>query len=250
MVAQIYKNIVTEALHSIVNNEVVDCAIGDRTVAVESDRGTGIAMLYAKSNRSRKQLDDIEQSVRTMTLESLVGTYLEDDPFYASIGLAAINSLLIEKSDTPAPDYQNAFLHDNPPVHLGLVGYFAPVVHFAKKHGQKLSVFELRDIPDTFRPEDAEKEMPSCDVVILTGSAFSNRSIHHYFPCISARAEAYILGPSTPMADCLGRFFLGSSRILRNKPVFDAIRNNASCGSLRQWMEKTGRVSQKQRIQK
>ena len=59
MVAQIYKNIVTEALHSIVNNEVVDCAIGDRTVAVESDRGTGIAMLYAKSNRSRKQLDDI-----------------------------------------------------------------------------------------------------------------------------------------------------------------------------------------------
>ena len=136
MVAQIYKNIVTEALHSIVNNEVVDCAIGDRTVAVESDRGTGIAMLYAKSNRSRKQLDDIEQSVRTMTLEFLVGTYLEDDPFYASIGLAAINSLLIEKNDTPAPDYLNAFLHDNPPVHLGLVGYFAPVVHFAKNMGR------------------------------------------------------------------------------------------------------------------
>ena len=66
MVAQIYKNIVAEALHSIVNNEVVDCAIGDRTVAVESDRGTGIAMLYAKSNRSRKQLDDIDAQIAVL----------------------------------------------------------------------------------------------------------------------------------------------------------------------------------------
>ncbi|WAW10127.1 DUF364 domain-containing protein [Oxalobacter vibrioformis] len=245
MAIRIYENIVDEALAQCRDDVVKDCAVGEKTLAVESGSGMGISMLYARSGYSRQWAHDLENEIRGMDIGVLARRYLENDPVYASLALAAINSILVGNGSTPAPDY-----HDVIPskARLGLVGWFSPIVHYARDHGVDLTIFELRDLPGTFRPEEAPKRMPLCDIVIFTGSAFSNRSIHHYLPHIDPDAAAYILGPSTPLADCLGRFHLGSSRVLDKRRVFDAVREGFSCGDIRLWLQKTGRTAIKDRM--
>ncbi len=241
MVATVYQHIVEEALGAIGDAEITDCAIGEKTVAVESSLGTGIAMRYADRCESRSHLAGIERSVCKMHLHELVSAYLETDKLYQAISLAAINSILNVNGTVPAPDYQD-FVADMPKgACLGLVGYFAPVVRMARLCGVSLRIFELKGIPQTLRPAAAAEQMPLCDGVILTGSAFSNKSIHHYLPHIPKHVPACILGPSTPLAGTLGRFSLGSSRVCHKACVFDAVRRHASCGHLRRWLEKIGR---------
>ncbi len=242
MVATVYQHIVEEALDAIGDAEITDCAIGEKTVAVESSCGIGIAMRYAGQRESRCHPADIERSVCRMRLSALIGAYLETDTLYHAISLAAINSVLNNKGTVPAPDYEDMVAGMPKGACLGLVGYFAPVVRMARLCDVSLRIFELKDIPQTFRPETAAELMPLCDGVILTSSAFSNKSIHHYLPHIPEHIPACILGPSTPLADSLGRFSLGSSRVCDKTCVFDAVRRHASCGHLRRWLEKIGRT--------
>lgn len=244
MVATVYQLIVEEALDAIGDAEIMDCAIGEKTVAVETSRGTGVAMRYAGFGENRSRLAGIERAVCRMRLTELVSAYLATDTLYHAISLAAINSILNGKGTVPAPDYRDMVAGMPKGACLGLVGYFAPVVRMARLCDVSLRIFELKDIPQTFRPEAAATLMPLCDGVILTGSAFSNKSIHHYLPHIPEHVPACILGPSTPLADSLGRFSMGSSRVCDKTCVFDAVRRHASCGHLRRWLEKIGRKRQ------
>ena len=247
MISPIYQHIAHEAMNSIIHDDIMDCAIGNKTVAIESDRGIGLAMRYPMQTKNKADEHRLEQTVCRMGLRSLIAAYLENDPLYAALGLAAINSLFIEKGTLPAPDYRQAFNTGRTDICLGLIGYFTPIVQFARTRGLSLRIFEQRALPDTFRPEEAEKELPACNIVIFTGSAFSNKSIHEYFSALSDQASAYILGPSTPMANCLARFHLGSSRVCNKNAVFHAIRHHASYQHIHPWLEKVGRLPHENR---
>ena len=175
MVVTVYQYIVEATLEAIGDAKMADCAIGEKTVAVETSRGTGVAMYYAGFGENRSRLAGIERAVCRMRLTELVSAYLATDSLYHAISLAAINSILNGKGAVPAPDYRDMVAGMPKGACLGLICHFAPVVWIACLCGVSLRVIELKDIPKTFRPENTAEQIPLRNEVILTGSVFQQK---------------------------------------------------------------------------
>lgn len=65
-----------------------------------------------------------------------------------------------------------------------------------------LSTLERADVPGTYPDSAAEYLLPGCDLVIITGSAFVNKTMPRLLQ-LARGAQVIITGPSTPMAPAL-----------------------------------------------
>lgn len=229
----------THAVEPLIQSDtILDCAIGSKTIGVHTHAGTGLTYV------TREVLDKIshtgpaqlEQSFIGMPLSEIVPRYLEDDPLVTCIALASINSVLIHKGED---DPQTWFAGLRGKRRLGMVGYFCPIMDRIALTGIEPIIFELRDMPGTYPPEQAPDLLPTCDAVLITGATFANKTIHHYIPHISPEADAFIFGHTTPLADfLLDTFTLGSTEVMDKEPAFACIRQNGSIRDIKQYTRK------------
>jgi uncharacterized protein (DUF4213/DUF364 family) len=125
---------------------------------------------------------------------------LSENLLEAAIGTAAINAQLspqetkigniFKKISDIAKNYKN----------IGVVGKF-PFIRKLKDFGSNIYAFEKKSIPGFYTPEQTKKILPKCDLVLITGTAFVNKTLEQLLN--QSGGFTIILGPTTPLSSIL-----------------------------------------------
>ena len=170
-------------------------------------------------------------SLSEKSAQELAGWVLSDNLLEASIGIAAINSLLdLDEQRLERVNAAEVIARESSGKNLVVVGHF-PFVDRMKTISKNCWVIEKKPYGNDF-PEEATKEfIPQADVIAITGTAFINHSIEGLLSLCPSDSIVMVLGPSTPMTPLLfdhGISFLSGSRVIDEEAAITTIQQGAS----------------------
>ncbi|MGQ9647508.1 MAG: Rossmann-like domain-containing protein [Thermodesulfobacteriota bacterium] len=134
----------------------------------------------------------------------------------ASIGMATINSLIdIEESVCVEKNAFEIILERGQGKNVAIVGHF-PWIPKLKGKTKNLWVLEQRIREGDLPAKEADRILPQCDVVGITGTSFINHTLEGL---LSLCKEAYVLliGPTSPLSPLL--FDYGIDAICGSKVI-------------------------------
>ncbi|MCL1802870.1 MAG: DUF364 domain-containing protein [Eubacteriaceae bacterium] len=155
----------------------------------------------------------------------------------ASTAIAAINAVLNAGYEESANAL--SIIDLQPGDKVGMIGNFMPIkTWFAGKSPDQLYIFERNLTEDGLLPDWAEDiYLPQCDVVVITGVTFANKTIDHILRLSENAKEVVIMGPSTCMAPEIlkeyGVTVIAGSRISGQKAFFSVIAQGGGGESIR-----------------
>jgi len=154
-----------------------------------------------------------------------------DNLLEASIGVAAINSLLaVDESRAVEINAVEVLIEHGRGRNVALVGHFPFIPKLHPAVGQ-LWVLEQRPAEGEFPAEVAADLIPQADVVAITGSALINHTLDGLLALCRPQALVMILGPSTPLSPVLfahGATILSGARIVDETAALRTIGQGAS----------------------
>ena len=172
-----------------------DVSVGLHWTAVES-RVVGMAHTY--KSHEKVELEDSGDLAGRSALE-LAARLKSEEPLEASLGLAALNSLI-----EPAGRSANALeiiLEKAPGKAVTIIGRFpfnSQVVAAAKE----TFILEIDPREGELPASAAPEVIPKSDIAVITATAIINHTISGLLD-LSRKAFTIVLGPSTPMNDVL-----------------------------------------------
>jgi uncharacterized protein (DUF4213/DUF364 family) len=175
--------------------------VGARCTAVCSVR-CGLAATVAGPRPHEAPVRDIGR-LHTKSARQLAEYALSSNTLEASIGIAAINSLV--RVDAGRAVQMNAFdviVRHGSGRRVALVGAFPFVPRLRPLVGE-LKVLELEPAEGEYPASAAGEIVPAADVVALTASALINHTLDHLLSLCSRDAFVIVLGPTAPLSDVL-----------------------------------------------
>ncbi|TYB34898.1 MAG: hypothetical protein FXF49_01815 [Flexistipes sinusarabici] len=201
------------------NLQIVDYILGLSYVAVETEAGVGLAYTFREAIKNGCNVTN--EDLRRTPANKAAAMINSDDLLESAIGLATINSILNNTDYDESDILDNIDFQDK---NVGMVGFFQPVVEKLTDAVANLHIFELKDIAGSFRPEYAKRILPQCDIVIISGTTFVNKTTEDFFHYIPASSKKVILGPSTPLSEKLSEYAdLCSFKVTDKRACLDAI---------------------------
>ncbi len=183
-----------------------DCAVrhvlvGAHLTAVCSSR-CGLAATVIDDRPHQRKVRDAGR-LHLKSARELAEYARSDNPTEASIGVAAINSLIVvdETATTPI----NAFdLIARPGAGkcVAVVGSFPFVPRLRDLVGELL-VIERRPSDGEYPASAADTLIPRAEVVALTASALINHTLDHLLSLCTPGAFVVVLGPTAPLSHVL-----------------------------------------------
>ena len=156
---------------------------------------------------------------------------LSDNLLEASIGMAAINSLLeVDESQAVEINAVEVLIEHGRGKNVALVGHFPFIPKLRSSVGQ-LWVIEQRPVEGDHPAEAAVDLIPQADVVAVTSSALINHTMDGLLALCPSNALVMALGPSTPLSPVLfnhGLRFLSGSRVVDEAAVLCTVGQGAS----------------------
>ncbi|GAU07404.1 DUF364 domain-containing protein [Desulfoplanes formicivorans] len=189
------------ALSLAQDRTVADVRIGLGYTAVQLDNGqTGVACTFHKDAKGGCT---VFQGLRPLkgTPAAKVLTMLDaTDPIASAVAIATSNAL----TNTPSPDMTTGDILENitlyPDDHVGMVGFFAPVIPKLKERTGRLDIFEKQDRGPGTLPADAARDiLPSCQVAVITSTSIINHTVDDLLNACTNCREVIMLGASTPL---------------------------------------------------
>ncbi len=153
------------------------------------------------------------------------------DPLEASIGVAAINSLL--KVDETLAQEINAgevLAARGKEKNVALIGRFPFIEQLRQAVGQ-LWVIELHPLDGEYPSEAAADLLPNADLVAITGSALINHTLDGLLALCRPTSTVMVLGPSTPLSPVLfehGAHILSGTRVANEADVLRTVGQGAA----------------------
>ena len=145
-----------------------------------------------------------------------------ENPLEASIGLAAINSLLEVNQDAAVEINAGEVLaRQGQSKNIALVGHF-PFISALREVASQLWVIEQRPTEHEYPAEAASEVIPRAEVVALTGSALINHTLDWLLSLCDPQALVMVLGPSTPLSPVMfyhGVTLLSGAMVVDEKSV-------------------------------
>lgn len=137
------------------------------------------------SNSSQRDRDELSQNIAGARVEEIAKMILGHDTLSRGIGLAAINALsahvfrlagfTLPISSTGSTDVSHKGGH------IGMIGYFPPVVKQLRASNCPLTVLELDeslyDQQDNYLVTAESENLQNCDVVLCTSSTLINNTL-------------------------------------------------------------------------
>jgi hypothetical protein len=161
----------------------------------------GLASTVHEEHPSHRAVRGVGNLTRKSALE-LAQYAKSDNVLEASIGMAAINSLI--DIDEAKCIEQNAFdilAQKGRDKNIAVVGHF-PWIPRLRNIAKKLWVIEQRPQEGELPAEAAEEVLPKADVVGITGSSFTNHTVEKLLD-LSKNSFVVMLGPTTPLSPIL-----------------------------------------------
>lgn len=196
--------------------------IGLHWTVVES-RFVGIAHTY-KTNR-KVEVADSGDLVGRSALE-LAGRVRSWEPLEASLGLAALNSL-IEPSGSPG-NVLEEILRLAPSKTVTVIGRF-PFNEQVAATADRAYFLETEPERGELPPAAAEEVIPQSDVSVISATALINGTLARLLELARGRT-AIVLGPSTPLNDVLfshGATVLAGTRVSDSECLFGCVMQGA-----------------------
>jgi uncharacterized protein (DUF4213/DUF364 family) len=163
--------------------------------------------------------------------QDLAQWILSDNLLEASIGIAAINSLLdVDERRMENINAAEIIARESKDKNLVVIGHF-PFVERMKSIAKNCWVIEKRPFGDDFPEEAAQEFVPQADVIAITGTALINHTMEGLLSLCPPTSLVMVLGPSTPMSPVLfdrGVSLLSGSRITDEDAAIATIQQGAS----------------------
>ena len=222
--------LINDLLDSVKNNAPVRSVLIGAHWTMVSSHGCGMASTVVNS------LPHGEGKVRDagkLHLKSAreLAAYLQSEIWLeASIGLAALNSLLvIPQGKITSVNAFKVVAEKSPGKHTAIFGHF-PYLDEIRACAGKLSVFELNPCEGELSLDKVPEVLPNADVVAITSNAVINHTLENILPHMNPKAFSVLVGPSTPLSPVLfeaGFDLLAGVRILDEEALFLTISQAA-----------------------
>ena len=196
---------ILDEIESIPDHEITDVVCGAHIIGVESNK-MGIATWA--SGQHPVPLEDLPVQPLKESAKELAQSLLSDDPLKASIGLAALNSLLPD----PPPECleeinaKDLILQYGKAKNVAVVGHF-PFVEQMGDNFAQFWVLEKNPRAGDLDAQETTRILPRADLVAITATTLSNGTLAKILDLTSPNAVKILIGPSTPL--CLAVFKLG-----------------------------------------
>jgi uncharacterized protein len=222
-------------LDDLINNLNTDAPIRSILVGahwtVVCSRHCGMASTLTDNHpHGHSQVRDVGY-LDTKTARELVEYARSDNLLEASIGVAAINSLLdVDESQAVEINALNVLIKNGRNKNVALVGHFPFAPKLRSAVGQ-LWVIEQRPVEDDYPAEAAADLIPHADVVAITGSSLINHTLDVLLALCHPDALVIMLGPSTPLSPVLfthGVSILSCSRVVDEVAVLRTVGQGAT----------------------
>lgn len=149
--------------------------------------------------------------------QELAGWLESDNLLEASVGMAALNSIIeVPEKQLQPVNAAEVIEREARGKNLAVIGHF-PFLERLKAVVRNLWVMEQNPYGDDLPEKAAQEYVPGADVVAITGTAFINHTIENLLPLCRQDALVMILGPSTPLHPMLfdrGISYLSGSRVV------------------------------------
>lgn len=210
---------------------VREVVIGLRWTMVTSKySGLASTLSQDESAHGKKHLIDAG-NLQNRTAQELAEGIRSSDLLEASIGMAAINSLLdLEDSQAIQINAADILAREAPGKNLAIIGHF-PFVQRMKSIAHNCWVIEKNPQDDDLPESAAETCLPQSDLVAITGTALINHTLTHLLSLCNPTAKIMLLGPSSPLTPLLFDFgisFISGSRV----KDADAVRRTITQGAI------------------
>jgi len=161
----------------------------------------------------------------------LAGLARSENLLEASIGVAAINSLLdVDESGTVEINAADVLINHGRGRKIVIVGHF-PFIPRLRKQASDLWVLEKHPAKGEHPAEAAPVWIPQADVIAISGTALINHSLDDLLSLRRSDAFVMILGPSTPLSPILfehGATVLSGSRVIDEAAMHSTLSQGAS----------------------
>jgi hypothetical protein len=185
-------NLIDEIISSIGTESVADVRVGLKYTAVKVKERIGLAYNFSESFMPPLK------NAGSLIGKELVNLASSWNFIEASIGCASINALLKPKAYKKMNVFDYILKISTDYKRVGIVGRF-PFIDKIK--GRKVFVFEKKPLEGAL-PDTAEEELlPKCDLVIISGSTFVNKSLQRLLEI--SRGYTLVIGPTTPLTPIL-----------------------------------------------
>lgn len=218
--------LINDLLKSVQKDAPVrDILIGAHWTAVSS-RYCGMASTVMKQKPHGAELVRDAGALHLKSAKELAAYALSENVLEASIGLAALNSLL----ETPKKNLTkvNAFkvvAEKGVGKHVAIFGHF-PYLKDIEATAKHLSVFELNPTGEEMSLDQVPAVLPEAEVVAITSNSLINHTLEGILPYLRPKAFTVLVGPSTPLSPILfesGFSMLAGVRILDEDAVFQSV---------------------------
>lgn len=186
--------------------------------------------LVGEGPHGHSQVRDVGE-LQQKSAQELAYWVLSDNLLEASIGIAALNSLLeVDESHMEQINAAEVIARESKGKNLVVVGHF-PFVDRMKSITKNCWVIEKRPFGDDFPEEASQQFIPKADVIAITGTAFINHTMQGLLSLCRPGSIVMVLGPSTPLSPLFfdyGISFLSGSRVIDEEAAIITIQQGAS----------------------
>jgi uncharacterized protein (DUF4213/DUF364 family) len=197
--------------------------------------GCGLASTFRDEGHPHKKAVREIGRLTEKTALQLAQYALSDYPMEASIGMAAINSLIeIEDRACVEKNAAEILLEKGEGKDMAVVGHF-PFIPRLRERARNLWVFEQRPQYGDLRPEEASRILPRCEVIGITGTAFINHTLEELLRWSQGKF-VLLIGPTTPMTSFLfdyGIHGLSGTMVVDPQEAFRFISQGATYQEIR-----------------
>ena len=216
------------------DHPVTEVLTGAYWTAVVS-RHCGLASTFREEGHPHKRgVKDVGSLTQKSALE-LAKYALSDYPLEASIGMAAINSLIkIDEDQCIEKNASEILMEKGEGRDVAIIGHF-PFIPELRKKARNLWVLEQRPQEGNLSSEEARNILPRCEVVGITGTAFINHTLEDLLTWAKGK-YILLIGPTTPLTPFLfnyGIHVLSGTVVVDKVEAFKCISQGATFREIR-----------------
>ena len=213
---------------------------GVHSTAVVS-RFCGLSSTMMRDVCHEREWTEPEKPLTEMTARELAQSALSKDVSRASLGLAAINSLIEVKTEQCADiDGLKLVREIGEKKNISVIGHF-PFLEALKEVARNLWVIEKHPLPGDLPEETSREYLPQSDIIVISATTLINHTLSGLLALCREGSFKMLLGPTTPMSEVLfdhGIDVLSGSVVIDKDTVLKAVSEGASFMRLK----KTGGV--------